>query len=281
MNAFELIGQFRILAEQYKTGGENLPEQVIIGKLVMADNFVYHAQGGLTNKSVANILTNTAEDVITPDRTHIVMDELPANIKDVQVDGMCCKLCSPDDRAHLLESRNFRPAAIPNGHRVDIYPLDLNFKTELPIRIIYYRTPRPILFLSGLAVEPRAETGHGITASRHLTCFGVVWPDVRPSVVTSDLQGAKLSIQVNANYREDYLIEEHDSGQLENLYVNPNYVRVPYFDPNFAQEIATQDGVASMRRRAWIHRTSDLPEIYHPQIASVAAGVPPVEKAKK
>lgn len=266
MNLLHAVSHYRDLKQDRES-----PANVIVGRLILAEQQVFHRIGGIENDEVRAALQTEYLSTISAGRQYVILpgQEIVAPV--AYLDGKRCLMASAGDKGALEDNFTYRPAAVVERNKITFYPDPALTKGTLPVRIGYVRALRSILFLGGYQVTG-GTAGFGIAGKNNLISFDFIWPDKRVAVAANELAGAVLSVQWDEVMRRDYTIEENDAGILTRVFVNSSYSSAEW--PVVDLDTAVK-GV-----QAIVHRFSDLPEKFHGLIVETAAGVAPMEGKK-
>lgn len=267
MTVLEMLAHWRDLTKDY-----DLPAQVIVGKLLLAEPTVFHEVGGLANPDILAALQVDHGDTISAARQYLVIDGQEPSTVTAYVDSKVCAMYGPKDKAFLEQNYALRPAAVVEGSRITFYTEGRFISGTRNVRVSYVRVMRPILFLAGYTVVGGL-AGFGQRGKAALLSFDFIWPDSRPVVSENELAGAILSVQHDDLLRYDYRIEENEAEMLRRVFVNPVYTAAEWPLPE-------PQGAATKGSQSIVHRTSDLPEKFHALVVQRAAGTLPVEVKK-
>jgi hypothetical protein len=267
MKVLEIISQFRLLVNDYST--QNLE---IVAWLRQGDVSVFNTEGGASNPEIRNALQTVFTDTITPSRNIIVLPRDFMETPLVTVGGMKCHMISMADGQLISGNPIYLPAASIERRSVTVYDKPAAFDPTAvaqkgkEVRIVFLRQPDKIQYVGGLNIRVSTKSGYGTGSTKSFKLAEVVSSKTAASFSKNQLVGGYVSVQVDANTRADYQIEEHDSGALYKIYVGstPEYIKV--LDRTFqAPRSGDRDYTGS------VHKSSDLPERLHPQIAVISA----------
>ncbi len=282
MNLLELESQCRLRTNDYV-----MPTEKLVGTLQVASMAAFSQLGGFNSPDLQSAFRETISTTISALRRYVVLPSDTAIDPVIYVDGTPAHLVPLGAGPMLANQTGFTPAATVNKRTVTIYPYG-SFRTGTkPVIIIYYRSPRPLLYIGGFDVMLATGTSYGIKGKESLVCYKATFPDTRQTFAANELTGCTLSVYKDQVWREDYTIQEHDSGQVGNLWVeSDSVVRQERPTLSFVGRTNSEaEQESGTKYLASIHRTSDLPEQYHGLVVELAVamlnGSVPVPKEAK
>lgn len=278
MKVPELRSQFRLLTKDYS----NLNNEEVVAFLKQGDAEVFRAAGGMQNLDIRRALSSVFTDTITPSRNVIVVPREVVEPPLVYVDDMLCHIISVADGQQIADNPVYLPAASVDRRTITVYAKpdaftpgsDYTSKTKT-VTVVYMRQPDTIRYYGGLTISVSDDTKYG-KGSGGLRLAKVLDPAQMPYVSANEIVGGYVSVQIDGSTRADYRIEEHVAGRIAELYVSDNPDYVPVVDRDYITPRSRGEGYAGE-----IHKSSDLPESMHTQVAIVAAQLSMPKEAKK
>lgn len=266
MKLLEMISRFR-----QRTGDYNISAIQCVSWLAQADGQVFNELGGVSNPDLSRALQELVEDVVSESRSVVVFKNDAATKPRATFDGKQCLEISKTAAITIDQHPLMKPSVVLEPRRATFYfdkpyadPItEASRKSSWDVTISYIRNPKRMLYLGGFQGRVLDST-YGVKGKDNLKLLTIDWPSGRPYFEENELSGSFVSLQVTENERRDYRIEEHISGILTKLFVNPNYDTVSFVDTNWGSE-ASNKGY-----RTTIHRSSELPESYHQLIVDRA-----------
>lgn len=279
MTVLELLSQARAKLNNY-----TVPSRELLAKIQIAEARVFlRLNQSDAFDEIQRGLQEEISDVVSRTRDKIVLPSDPLSNPDIFLDSKKCHIVKLGDGQLLTQTPAFKPATTIRGKTITFYPYDNFASGTLSAYVSYVRSPRKLIYLDGWQLAIDKNSAYGVKGKGSFKKMTVHFPKAASSQDYSEneLVGSTVSVQTNANFVTDYLIEEHPEGRMAYFWVDTSKARQG-LSPNL--DFVTQpDGGGANTYLSVIHRTSDLPQRFHVLILDelVAMEMPPVVKTPK